>query len=110
MSEVQKPVLEYTANENPYQDFYEEIAAEDSPIVTLVTNGTGGHAVFDRDKLKRFFETHSDNYLPIYENGAVVGTIPMGSWRAAWRAGELDTEPNLVPDCSSHQNPSSLSV
>jgi hypothetical protein len=110
LPEVQESVLEHAAPNTRQEEI-----TEDWPVVKLVTRVIGptmsaGHVVFDRAKLKRFFETHSENYLPICNNGVEVGAIPMGSWRRAWEAGELDIEPNPAREDCSHPSPSSPSV
>lgn len=106
LPEVQESLLEHAAPEA----CTEKEVTQDSPVVKVVTTVTGGRAVFDKEKLGVFFRTHSENYLPIIEDGEVVGIIPMGLLREVFSQQELGRFSNPLSDSPHRQSQSSPSV
>jgi hypothetical protein len=111
MSEVQESLLEQAApkaiqNQGLDSRLADESLPKDNPIVNLVTSTDGGSAVFDKEKLKQFLRTHAENYLPIGEDGEIVGIIPMGLMREVFLEQEAGRFSNPLLDSPNYQSQS----
>lgn len=111
MSEVQESLLEQAApkaiqNQGLDSHLPDESLPKDNPIVKLVTSTDGGSAVFDKEKLKQFLRTHAENYLPIREDGEIVGIIPMGLMREVFLEQEAGRFSNPLLDSPNYQSQS----